>query len=268
MKFCPNCGSVRDDKDKCACGYNYLTGETEEVEKTTNLFNGINVATEYPGYDIMQPFNIENYMDTISLEELKRRKLDLGELLGISYTSSGGMQGMYNSVSLDFKKKELTVVNQDWHHAPRTTKVYEADDETIDKIKTIILDNNMRAWSEIPVNRMFMAMDAPTSSMSLRFEQQPVSMSSLINTDHEETQIYINLKELVYSIIKTGKLISEGTTENENNTPLNGFMMFSPNTSMNQKQYRTFCPECGSGLLENQYECICGYKDPRGDKNE
>lgn len=34
MKFCPNCGKKREEENICLCGYNYETGETEEIEVT------------------------------------------------------------------------------------------------------------------------------------------------------------------------------------------------------------------------------------------
>ncbi len=30
MKFCPNCGSVLNNKGKCECGYNTKTNEVEK----------------------------------------------------------------------------------------------------------------------------------------------------------------------------------------------------------------------------------------------
>ncbi len=267
MKFCPNCGSPRDNKDKCECGYNYLTGEVEKEEKNTTLYEMHNTINS-PIFDMPAPFNIDTYQGVITLEELKNKKVDYGELLGISYVTSGGMMGMYHSISLDLTKKELIDINQEWHHAPKTTNVYKVDDDTIDKIKKIIIDNNMGVWNEIPINNLFIAMDAPTSSMCLKYEKKSVSMSSLINTDHEETQIYMKLQELVYSSIKKENIISEETTGNTEPSSLNSMMM-NPTNSQEPIKYRTFCPECGSGLLEDQYVCnTCGYEDKRGEKNE
>ena len=37
MKFCPNCGSKRDDKNICECGYNYETGENIIQTSSNNM---------------------------------------------------------------------------------------------------------------------------------------------------------------------------------------------------------------------------------------
>ncbi len=68
MKFCPNCGSPRDNKDKCECGYNYLTGEVEKEEKNTILYEMHNTINS-PIFDMPAPFNIDTYQGVITLEE-------------------------------------------------------------------------------------------------------------------------------------------------------------------------------------------------------
>lgn len=241
MKFCPICGSVRDGKDKCDCGYNYITGEVEK-----KLFSGMTEALE-----------IQMNKGAISLDELKSRKLDMGDLLSVSYTTSGGMMGQYYYTGLSFTKNEINTINQEWHHGDRIERIYKVDSDKVSEIKKIIIDNNFRAWSEVPVDRSMIAFDAPNSRMGLVFEKGSVSISTDIYMSKEENDIYINLRNMIFSLCNDETKISEKVLEQGQAM---GLFMYQNNTSDNSK--KRFCPECGKVFEDEIYECTCGYVVP------
>ena len=190
-----------------------------------------------------------------SLDNLKSRKLDTGELLRVSYISSGGMNGGYHNTSLSFENKSLEVIDQEWHHGDRIKKVYKVDDDTIGKIKSIVFENNMASWSELPADFRLRANDAPTSSMNLTYSNLSTSISTIASMDDEEREIFREVSNLVYSLIKDENLISEETIQSNENPMMMGFAGMSM-----MKTPPKFCSQCGNSLQEGQTECSCGYK--------
>ena len=268
MKFCPNCGAKLEDKDKCICGYIVSENRVEE-------------NTEVPKYftETVYPFNnsnndIEKIMKEmkekeIPLDKLKENKIDLGKIISISYTNSGGMMGAFHNTSLSFEDKKLTVTNKDWHHAPKIEKVYITDESVLDKISKLIIDNNLASWNDIPVNNYFIAYDAPTSNMYITFEKKSISISGIAMLTDEENEIYRNIRDLVFSFADDKNLISENTLEEgEEINPMNGFIgmgMVNNTNNTDNTKYKTFCPECGNGIVEGQDNCsCCGYTIKKG----
>ena len=158
------------------------------------------------------------------LDNLKSRKINTGELLGVSYTSSGGMEGMYHCTSVSFENKTIEQIDRKWHHGEKIKKVYSIDDSTLEEIKRIVLENNMAVWSELPADFRLRAMDAPTSSMGIRFSELSTSISTIVSMDDEEREIFGNLRDLVYSSIKEENLISEEEVKDEASSNMMGFI--------------------------------------------
>ena len=239
MKFCPNCGSKREEEKICNCGYNYETGETEEKE-----------VTPLPGFTGMK--GMDNYIGMphrgeVTLKDLKEKKFDVGNLLNVSFSSSGGMMGMYFSENLSFETNELTVIDKEWHHGPKTQTIYKTDKKTVEELKKLIIDNNLVAWSELPIDPSMFAYDAPTAHMNLKFENYSANISTQVTMNQEERDIFFKVKELIASFIKEENVIKEETLEEGQNfaTQINGMI-------------QTFCPDCGRVMTTNT--CECGYK--------
>ena len=246
MKFCPECGMPLEGKDKCSCGFIVSENRVEKPVKDNKIY-----FTE-PPYQNGNDF--EQAIMEIPLEELKRRKLDRGELLSLSFKSYGGMEGMSYSKCVDFENNQIIIENRPHHNSNQTKTVYSASKEELDKIKNIIIENNMGAWQEIPANLAFRAYDAPTSYTYIRFSEGSSNISSLANLTEEELKIKGELIELVNSLIKDENKVSEEEVKNENIGAMTGFMgmvdMFN--------QY-TFCPDCGAVMNKDQKECPCGF---------
>ena len=237
MKFCPNCGSKRESENICMCGYNYETGEIEKPQETettkVNAFGNLDLMNKM--------FGIDDNKVAVSLDELKKIEVDLGDLLSISYISSGGMMGSFYSDELSFEKNLLTVVNQTWHHGERKETVYKVDDDKVQELKKVLIDNNFGAWNHLPVNNSMMAWDAPTSTVYLKYEKNTVSFPTLIYMNEEETNLYRQIMDTIKSFFQKENIIKEEVIKpGEELNMMNG-MSTTP-----------FCPECGSPLANNK----------------
>ena len=246
MKFCPECGSKREDKDVCACGYNFITGEVPEK---------YNEAPTYPNIVLMN--SLFTHLGEVKLDELKRRKLDVGELLSYGYVTSGGMMGSYYRVDLSFETNELTVNNREWHHGPETKKVYKVDVDKVNELKNKIIDNNVCAWAELPINNSMIAYDAPTSALSLRYEEQSFGISSMVCMTDEEFKIFSELRDSLALLQIDDNLISDEVIKEGQD------MMFIPFEAAAQPAPTgRQCKACGAILPDDKNICqSCGTKN-------
>ena len=242
MKFCPNCGKKREEENICSCGYNYETGETKEQETTPLVTNSANLDLMNKMFDIDEK-------KAVSLEELKKIEKDTGDLLSISYTSSGGMMGSFYNDELSFEKNLLTVTNQTWHHGERKETTYKVDEKKAKELKKILIDNNFAAWNHLPRNQGMMAWDAPTSNVYLRYEKKSVSFPTIVYMDTEENDLYRQVMDMINSFIKEENIIKDEVIK-----PGEELNM------MNQINTTPFCPDCGSSLVNNKCP-NCGYEE-------
>ena len=248
MKFCPNCGRKREEENICPCGYNYETGETQEPQETpTPMVNA------FGNLDLMNNmFGPEKPKAAKTLEELKKIELDLGDLLSISYTSSGGMMGSFYNDDLSFEKNTLTVTNQTWHHGERKETTYKVDEKKAQELKKILIDNNFGAWNHLPSNQSMMAWDAPTSTVYLRFEKESVSFPTIVYMDNEENDLYRKVMDMISSFC-----IKENIIKDEVIKPGEELNMMN---QMNGMATTPFCPECGTQLANDKCP-NCGHED-------
>ena len=248
MKFCPNCGSKREDETICKCGFNYEKDLAEENINTNPIFfNGMDYINKIVSN------KKEQNPGVISLKELKKRVIDLGDLIRVSYTSSGGMMGEYYNQELNFQKNEMEITNQDWHHGPKTRIFYKVDEKEVQEIKKILIENNFRAWSEIAIDTSMIAMDAPSSSMGLSFEKGYATINRNIYMSDEERKIYSDVRQKINNLVKEENIIKEDLLEP-------GMNMSDMMMQAKPIEEKIFCPECGSPIEKGETKCnTCGY---------
>lgn len=246
MKFCPNCGRKREEETICSCGYNYETGETKETETTSLVVSSANLNL------MNEMMGIYNQSAALSLEDLKKIEKDTGDLLSISYTSSGGMMGSYYNDSLSFENNELVVTNQTWHHGERKETTYKVDEKKAKEIKKILIDNNFAAWDHLPKNQSMIAYDAPTSNVYLRYEKESVSFPTIVYMDTEENDLYRQVMDMINALfIKENIIKDEVIKPGEELNMMNQF---------NGMLINKTCPECASPLINNKCP-NCGYEE-------
>ena len=271
-KFCPECGSVFEEGvTKCSCGYDIVTGvrEVKEEEKQPDVY------VDYFYY--MNDMPIEDKIkeakkNIVKLKDLKNKKVDLGEIVSYSYTSSGGMMGSYYNLTLYFNKNEVIKTFQEWHHADRIKSIYSIDDETKNKIKKLIIDNNICAWDKIPINNFYRALDATSTSTSFRFEKDSVFIDGLANIDDEARHVLKEIDSLI--VIDDSNKISEEKEIDNGGASFLGMGM-NPIVDKDNKpdtdeynEYLHFCPNCGSKMYKGIDKCnTCNYVIPDELKN-
>ena len=274
LKFCPECGSILDGKTKCDCGYDTVTGVREVKEEEQMLHpNGYFQYID----DSSREDKLKEMKETVvKLEDLKKKDIDLGEIVSYSYTSAGGMMGSYYSLDLNFKEKKIEKEYQEWHHGNRIKTIYSIDDESLNKIIKLIKDNNICAWSNIPVYNFYRALDAPSVTTRFHFEKDTVSIDSLANIDDKSRNILKEIDSLI--VLDDNNKISEETTIDYGNPPSSGIITGPMlNTTPESKkpdtdeynEYLHFCPECGSKLYKGIDKCTtCNYVIPDEIKNK
>ena len=250
MKFCPECGTPLNGATECdVCGYNKENTENN-IEK--NYVDNQNLLTNnFIGMKIVNEPKIDHIVE---LEELKNIKIELGDLLSISFDSSGGMTGGYSYIRIDFKTKILEAATQYNHFDPIEIKKYTILDEELKKIEDLIKQYNFPAWSRVDVDRTYIAYDAPTRSFNLTYSNGTYRIPYLIYMNKEESEIFYNFGEVVCSLRKEENLVLKKVINNTNGYPMMGIM--NPNPDEKTIYY---CTKCDKKLEKNKFECECGY---------
>ena len=254
MKYCPVCGSPNVG-NPCKCGFVYDDEKSEEVAKDIKekYENYHRIFNELKKID----FSSWNY---VPLKEIKKYKVDCGELLSLSFNSHGSMMGGFYTRRVDFKEKTYVISNQANHAADIETVGYKVNDEDLDKIKKIVEEANLPIWSKIKIDNTLIAYDAPTSSISLIYEDHTFNIDSLVYKDEDELNIIRELNEILSSLEKEDKKFEDKKEKSNFNNNIGfgpGMMGIAMGGTINGKK---FCPECARSLDENATKCSCGYE--------
>ena len=247
MKFCPECGTEANGKTKCdVCGYDSVTGEMPKKEEPVNVPVGVaagpmDSATQYQQHvlsvkDGIRKAHLE--MKEIPLEELKKDKIDTGDLLRIHYSNQSGI--FYKGFILDFKKQELEETINDLYRGTSTVYKYKVDDADLKKMKDLVLDNNLAAWEKISFNGIIPIFDMPKTELQLFFQKKNVNLLSNLFFDDVENDIYSSIILSFDHFKNQDKFISKEEKELEK-----GFQgIVNPKTSDDT----AYCPKCGTPM--------------------
>ena len=103
------------------------------------------------------------------IKKIIKNKADLGNLVEITYSNSGDMNGNTDFISLDIKKKKMTVEYRTVHSDPLKIKEYKIDN--IDKLLEMISEYNLPGWNIIPIDPSIIALDAPIKTITFSYEK-------------------------------------------------------------------------------------------------
>lgn len=176
-------------------------------------------------------------MDEKDIEKIISKKKELGKLIKVEESSSGGMDGGHKYINLFVDKKEIEKEIQNWYNSPIEITEYKID-EGLNEFLDYIDKYNFPAWSKIPEDKELFALDAPSCSISLIYEN-----------DNKRKEYYT----IDYNIYSPGKY-SEIFREF-----LNKFDKILEN-SIIKKETKYICPDCKEELNKN-LTCKCGYKN-------
>ncbi len=109
----------------------------------------------------------------ITLKEILEIEAEHGELLSAGYSSGGGMEG--DTYSLTVGKEEdgsvfAEVRTSPAHYIPVRVFRYDADPELFRELKDYADTNHLSVWSDLPYDDSMMAMDAPSSGITLIYD--------------------------------------------------------------------------------------------------
>ena len=104
-----------------------------------------------------------------NLKKIIKNKQELGDLIEITYSNGGGRNGDSDFISLDTKKKKMTVESRTSHLDPLKVKEYKIDN--IDKLIEMIEKYNMPAWSTLPIDTSNLVLDAPIKTIIFSYKK-------------------------------------------------------------------------------------------------
>ena len=111
-----------------------------------------------------------------TIEQLKKIKSEHGELLSVSFHRGGGMNGDSFSQTIERNKEGqvvLTVKNSPEHWIPLRVWEYLIEDEDVfAKLRAYSDEYNLPAWKDFPFDDEMIALDAPSSSIGLVFNDE------------------------------------------------------------------------------------------------
>ena len=126
--------------------------------------------------------DIDEFSKKVTLEQLKKVKVEHGVLIEAGIYTGGGMAGDSNSSSIRLNSDGqiiYTAEKSPMHHIPIRGYEYLVKDQTIlDRLNEYIREHNLSVWDKLPFDDEFMALDAPSTSISFVFNDESVGGAS------------------------------------------------------------------------------------------
>ncbi len=112
-----------------------------------------------------------NKENNMTVESLKKKSMDLGDLIAVSYSYGGGMEGEHESFTLEIVDGcgDLTVSESPYHSIATVVRSYNVDAEQVNEISEYVSEYNLAAWGDLPQSE-YIAMDAPTRSYRVCYD--------------------------------------------------------------------------------------------------
>lgn len=126
--------------------------------------------------------DIDEFSKKVTLEQLKKVKVEHGALIEAGIYTGGGMAGDSNSSSIRLNSDGqiiYTAEKSPMHYIPIRGYEYLVKDQTIlDRLNEYIREHNLSVWDKLPFDDEFMALDAPSTSISFVFNDESVGGDS------------------------------------------------------------------------------------------
>ena len=102
------------------------------------------------------------------------------------------------------------------YYNPKIVSTYKVLDSDLEKVIKLIEENNFPAWSTLPIDNTFMAMDMPSSTFYLEYSNNTFEISFNSLMDDNETKTFNDFYKFVTSLMKEDNLIKREEINKEN----------------------------------------------------
>ena len=115
----------------------------------------------------------------VTVDTLKAKDMKLGELIFVSASYGGGMEGGSEdaTLELDGERGTITFTETLGNGAPTVVRSFDVPADKVSDMKKYVSDYNLAAWSELPESELE-ALDRPTQSVSLGYDNSSKGGSS------------------------------------------------------------------------------------------
>ncbi|MBQ1530608.1 MAG: hypothetical protein IIZ57_00550 [Solobacterium sp.] len=122
--------------------------------------------------------DIDEFSEKVTLSQLKKVSVEHGPLIEAGISTGGGMLGDSDRSSLTLESDGqiiYTAETSPMHNIPIRGYRYLVKDQTIlDRLNEYIKENNLSVWDKLPFDEEHIALDAPSTSISLVFNDETV----------------------------------------------------------------------------------------------
>lgn len=113
------------------------------------------------------------FRKTVTLKELQGVEVSHGPLTGVNYSHGGGMQGDTNLIELyrdSDGRAMIKTTSAAEHSFSLIVREYSADEQLFDALRERIDRDNLSVWEDLPFDEEFIALDAPSTSIGMYFD--------------------------------------------------------------------------------------------------
>ena len=100
----------------------------------------------------------------------KIEKKDYGELVEITYSDSGDMNGNIDALTIDVKQSTMKKEFSRGIDEPIEVTVYNIDRDEVDKLADIIINNDLPSLDDLPLDEEMMPLDASTPVLTFEYD--------------------------------------------------------------------------------------------------
>lgn len=149
------------------------------------------------------------------LQDLINTKIKHGKYTQVYYSSSGDMNGNVDIMTLDLNNKVLKTEYSPSNGAPIETNEYRIQQEDIDELIKLLDKYNFVAWSKLPKVDSEVALDAPTTSMTITCDENEWYTIDY-NSKFPEGgwEIFSNFSRSFFDLVNKGEKTKTYTQEN------------------------------------------------------